>query len=238
MTHALRGVLFDLDDTLFDHNHATECATAVLRGEDATFSVWSLAELRRRHSDVLESIHREVVAGRISIDDARRERFRRLLADAGADETGQSRAWDLAMRYRAAYQSNWRAVAGAVELLTVLRARDLSIAIVTNNLTAEQQQKMKGCALEAHVDALITSEAVGIAKPATGIYQAALDALGLQAEETVMVGDAWDTDIAGALAAGIRPIWFNWRRLPARDVKVAEISSLTPVDSALAALLA
>src|SRR5689334_5419088 len=102
MTHAIRGVLFDLDDTLFDHNHATECATAVLRSEDATFSVWTLQELRRRHSEVLETIHREVVAGRMSIDDARRERFRRLLEDAGADGAGQSRAWDLAMRYRSA----------------------------------------------------------------------------------------------------------------------------------------
>ncbi len=236
MSHALRGVLFDLDDTLFDHHHATESATAVLRAEEPAFAVWSLAELRRRHSDLLEIIHREVVSGRLSIDDARRERFRRLLADAGADAAGQARAWDLAMKYRDAYRSNWRAVDGAIALLSTLKSSSVAVAIVTNNLTAEQQQKMKSCALEAHVDALITSEDIGVAKPAVGIYQAALDALGLQPGETVMVGDAWDTDIAGALAAGIRPVWFNWRGLPPREVRVPELASLTPLELAIGRL--
>ena len=100
MTTPVRGVLFDLDDTLFDHNFSTNCATAALLGSEPALAVWSLEELRRRHSELLETIHREVVAGRLSIDDARRERFRRLLADAGADEEALGRASAAASRYR------------------------------------------------------------------------------------------------------------------------------------------
>jgi FMN phosphatase YigB (HAD superfamily) len=51
-----------------------------------------------------------------------------------------------------------------------------------------------------------------------------------------MIGDAWDTDIAGALAAGIRPIWFNRFGAASPDARVCEIRSLVP-PSALLSLL-
>jgi putative hydrolase of the HAD superfamily len=146
----------------------------------------------------------------LSIDDARRERFRRLLTDAGADEEAVGRASAAATRYREEYQRSCRGVAGAAELLTALKNRKLRVAVVTNNLTAEQEQKIsvvdsapRRCA--DHIGRH------GIAKPEVGIFTAALSAIGVSASEAVMVGDAWDTDIAGAIAAGVRPVWFNWR---------------------------
>jgi putative hydrolase of the HAD superfamily len=238
MITPVRGVLFDLDDTLFDHNFSTNCATAALRGCEPALAVWSLEELRLRHSELLETIHREVVAGRLSIDDARRERFRRLLTDAGATDDAEAvgRASAAAIRYREEYQRSCRAVAGAAELLTALKNRKLRVAVVTNNLTAEQEQKIKRCGFGGRIDALITSEGTGIAKPEIGIFTAALAEIGVSASEAVMVGDAWDTDVAGALAAGVRPIWFNWRGHPPRETAVAEIAALTPLDKAVAAI--
>ena len=64
----------------------------------------------------------------------------------------------------------------------------------------------------------------------------ALDQLGCQAGETVMIGDAWETDIAGALAAGIRPIWFNRFGAASPDPSVTEILSLAPLSSVLSVL--
>ena len=228
-----RAVLFDLDDTLFDHNHATSRATATLRDTEPAFAVWSPDELRRRHSEVLEIVHREVISGRMAIDEARRERFRRLLADAGGDDAALGRAGDLAAWYRRAYEQNWRAVHGAVELLQALKARGLAVVIVTNNLTAEQEMKLRHCAMTEYVDALITSESAGSAKPDPRIFETALEAVRVSRTEAVMVGDAWDTDIAGALEAGVRPIWFNWRRMHARAVNVDQLRSLAPVEQAL-----
>lgn len=233
MRPRVRGVLFDLDDTLFDHNYSTICATGALRAFESALAVWTLEELRRRHSEMLEIIHQEVIAGRMTIDHARRERFWRLLNDAGADRAALERASAVAGKYREEYQTSWRPVAGAPELLSELKSRGLKVVVVTNNLTSEQEQKIRRCELEAHVDALITSEGVGSAKPGVAIFAAALSAVGLANSDVVMVGDAWDTDIAGAIAAGIRPVWFNWRGSPARETKVDEISALTPLESVL-----
>ena len=62
-----------------------------------------------------------------------------------------------------------------------------------------------------------------------------LERLGCAAGEAVMVGDSWPADVAGARAAGIRPIWFNRRGAapPDDDPPVAQILSLEPAEEAL-----
>ena len=236
MTRLLRGVLFDMDDTLFDHNHATVCATGAIHSEEAAFACWTPDELRRRHSLILELIHEDVLAGRLQIDEARRERFRRLLLEAGASGPTLDRAPSLAVRYRTEYELGWRPVAGALPLLAALKARGAVVGIVTNNVKSEQTIKLERCGLAPYVDALITSEETGIQKPDPRIFEVALDQLGLAADETAMVGDVWRTDIAGAQAAGLRPVWFNWRGLPEVDAGVAQVPALTPVEAVMTAL--
>ena len=190
--------------------------------------------MRHRHSEVLELIHTKVVSGELPIDAARKERFRRLLASAGADESVQlERAVVLAHQYRQEYEKGWCAVEGAVDVLTSLRGAGIVVGIVTNNLRAEQVLKLDRCGLTQHIDALVTSEDAGTAKPNPEIFAKALGALGMTSAQTVMVGDAWDTDIAGALAAGLRPIWFNWRALAMREPRVPELRSFVPAHQAL-----
>ena len=236
MLHPVRGVLFDMDDTLFDHNKATAKATAALHAVEPLFQAWAQDELRRRHSEMLELIHQDVVSGRLQIDEARRERFRRLLLQANAAGADLERAAALAKRYREEYEQGWSAVEGAAELLGVLKARGLRVGIVTNNVRAEQVLKLESCGLAGLIDVLVTSEDAGMAKPEPEIFGKALAALDLKPAATVMVGDVWDTDIAGAMRAGLRPVWFNWRQLPPRDQAVDEILSLTPAEDALAVI--
>jgi putative hydrolase of the HAD superfamily len=236
MVAPVRGVLFDMDDTLFDHNKATVQATAALHDIEPLFQAWAPEDLRRRHSEMLELIHQDVVNGRLQVDEARRERFRRLLLQASAAEPDLERAPALARRYRQEYEQGWCAVEGAGDLLAALKASGLRVGIVTNNIRAEQLLKLERCGLGGFIDVLVTSEDAGIAKPEPAIFDQALAALDLEAASTVMVGDVWDTDIAGALRAGVRPVWFNWRKLPPRDQPVDEIASFTPIDKTLAVI--
>ena len=221
-----RGILFDLDDTLFDHDRATVSALTILRTSEPAFEKWAEDELIRRHSVELEAMHLEVLAGRQSIDNARAERFRRLYEGAAGAPPPSGRAAELARGYRTAYEDAWQPVPGAPALLTALRNAGFAIAIVTNNITLEQQLKLRHCALDSLIDVLITSEEIGAAKPDVRIFEAALSRLAINADQAVMIGDAWQTDIAGALAAGIRPIWFNRRGAVSPDKTVAELRHL------------
>ena len=61
----------------------------------------------------------------------------------------------------------------------------------------------------------------------------------MDAADAVMVGDSWANDVAGAVNAGIRAIWFNPDRQPAPGAPsgVAEIHALAPAADLLPLLL-
>ena len=84
-------ILSDLDDTLFDHTRATRTALEVVRAATPGLAPLSIDDLHHRHAEILELLHVEVVVGRLAIDDARIERFRRLLVAAGADRAAITR---------------------------------------------------------------------------------------------------------------------------------------------------
>ncbi|HEY6357247.1 MAG TPA: HAD family hydrolase [Vicinamibacterales bacterium] len=230
------AVLFDLDDTLFDHARATRVALSALREVDLALGRWSIDELDRRHRVVLEMWHQEVLAGRASIEQARIARFTELVGQAGGDGAGH-RAGELASRYRSVYETTWFTVPGARPLVEAIASQGLRVAVVTNNVRREQELKLARCGLTSLVDTLVTSEEVGAQKPDPRIFQTALDRIGVSASDAVMVGDAWPTDVEGARRAGLRPVWLNRFGEMSRDLSVSELRSLEPLAEALAAIV-
>lgn len=234
--HTVSAVLFDLDDTLFDHEQAARAALASVHRSHRTFTLWPFEAFTQAHARVLEELHVDVLTGARSIDDAREERFRRLFVASGASGD-VDRVRQTAVAYREAYLAVRQPVDGALAVLAALKPR-VRIAIVTNNLLDEQQAKIKLCGFEPYVDALIVSEVAGVSKPHPAIFTQALDAVGCQACDAVMVGDSWAADIEGARAAGIRPIWFNRSGRPTPDGSrdVCQISTLSPIDAIMRAI--
>jgi HAD superfamily hydrolase (TIGR01662 family) len=230
------AVLFDLDDTLFDHARATRVALGALREVDSALGRWSIDELDRRHRVVLEMWHQEVLAGRASIEQARIARFAELVGQAGGDGADH-RAGALASQYRSVYETTWFTVPGARPLLEAIVEQGLRVAVVTNNVRQEQEIKLARCGLTSLVGTLVTSEEVGVQKPDPRIFQTALDRIGVSAPDAVMVGDAWLTDVEGARRAGLRPVWLNRFGETSRDASVRELRALEPLPEVLQAIV-
>ncbi|WP_324672076.1 HAD family hydrolase [Hymenobacter sp. GOD-10R] len=200
-------VLFDLDDTLFDHAGTARAALAASTSGLPFASEIVLDELYNRYSELLEEMHPQVLAGRYSYLDARRIRFQRLLAPYNALTT-ETEADEFAQFHYTHYRNLRQPIVGALALLEALKPH-YRIGIVTNNRTTEQEDKLDYLGMTHLVDALITSEDVGVLKPDPRIFAAALQRLNAEAAATVMVGDNWTADVLGALAVGIRPVWLN-----------------------------
>ena len=229
-------VLFDLDETLFDHRHASRCGLRALQANCSGLSPFALSALEGRAIEIFNETHMRVLGGRLTQEEGRLERLRRLLGsyEIEVDEDELTR---LARRYRSVYRSSRQAVRGAIELLTGLR-RYAAIGIVTNNFVEEQRAKLGDCGLDPLVDFMVTSEETGLAKPDPGIFHAALERNGSRAEESVMVGDSWEIDVEGALAAGIRPVWFNFDGSTSPEARdVARLDSFKPTKHALSVIL-
>ena len=221
-------VLFDLDDTLFDHMATARAALAATAATRPTLQAVPVEALYQRYSELLEALHPLVMTGRLSYLAAREQRFQQLLAPY---EPGVSVAESLrvAEQHYGHYQRLRRPLAGALALLQRLKPT-YKIGIVTNNRTEEQREKLRFLGMDTLVDALITSEGVGVLKPDPAIYQVALQRLAAQSSATVMVGDNWQADVVGALAVGIRPVWLNRTGAPRLLPHVAELHGLEPVE--------
>jgi HAD superfamily hydrolase (TIGR01509 family) len=223
------AVLFDLDDTLFDQARAVRGGLEAIAARFEPLARQPLDKVRERHDTLLNRLHEGVLRGIMSIDEARRIRLGRLLVDAGLQPTEAD--LDIAVTaYRTGYVDAWCAIAGARPLLERLR-REARIAIVTNNKRDEQLAKLRACGLEDLIDALVVYEDARVAKPDPEMFQISLKRLGATADEAVVVGDSWSSDVLGAAAAGIRAVWFNRQGVTSPDATLAtEIPALEPTE--------
>ena len=94
----------------------------------------------------------------------------------------------------------------AAEVVKYLAAK-YPLTIVSNGFKEVQYYKFEHSGLAPYLTHTLISEEVGINKPQPGIFAIALERNGITADEAIMIGDSYSSDIAGAKAAGIDQIW-------------------------------
>jgi len=233
-----KAVFFDLDDTLFDHLHSTRQGLQIICQAYPYFQHHPFEALFADYTRLLEEVHLLVLEGRLTKGEARIERFRRFFLLYGADTEGLLTAIEHAAGlHRATYLASRQTVAGALPLLEYLHGK-VKIAVVTNNMVAGQIKKLRHLQLTQLIDELVVSEEVGFIKPDPRIFEVALQRVGCAAQDVVMIGDAWKTDVLGATCAGIRAIWLNRTGIACPDPNLAvEIASFEPLEEVLGAIL-
>jgi HAD superfamily hydrolase (TIGR01662 family) len=88
-------------------------------------------------------------------------------------------------------------------VLEVLRAHGVRIGLVSNGI----RDLVAFCAHHRlDVDAIVDSRTHGYVKPHPTIFEAALERLGVEAPDAVMVGDSIEEDVEGARALGMQAI--------------------------------
>jgi len=113
-----------------------------------------------------------------------------------------------------------KVIEGVFEVLETMRKDGYMTAMIANGDSAGARNIIGDSAgarniinstgLQDYFDAIIISEEVGIEKPDKRVFQVALDKLGVEAENTVMVGNRIDADIVGANRIGMKSVWFRW----------------------------
>ena len=97
-----------------------------------------------------------------------------------------------------------------------------------NIATVLQEFKLDGI-----FDTIIESAVVGVRKPDPQIFTLGVEALGMQPDEVVVVGDSMDKDIIPAAKAGCHTIWFKgegWTNDPVDESPAGKvITDLTQI---------
>ena len=112
----------------------------------------------------------------------------------------------------------------------LLRARAAGArVVVVSNWDVSLLEVLELAGLAPLLDAVVTSAAVGAAKPAPAIFRHALALAGIPAAEALHVGDSLEEDVAGAQACGI-PAVLLARGASCATAAVPTITSLAELD--------
>ena len=97
---------------------------------------------------------------------------------------------------------------GLFDILEYL-AMKYKLGLVTNGLISVQNSKISALGIKDYFQAIIISEAVGVNKPNNGIFLLACKKLGVEAAQSVFIGDSFENDVHGAVQAGLSAIWMD-----------------------------
>ena len=130
---------------------------------------------------------------------------------------------------RAGTLAHLRPTPGITEALDKAHAAGFRPFIVTNGKVSQQEGKVARLGLAGHIDGMVVSEGCGFTKPDPQIFRVAARAAGGTLTGAWMIGDAAESDIAGAAAAAIDSVWLSrGREYPAGYARPTLIADSFP----------
>lgn len=241
----LRGIFFDLDDTLIGYADAER--SALLAGCALANRLNPAIDENTLAGAIYDAYAARYEYGTpgyadlatLSVDD-----LRRALTSDALDALGirdPALVDDLLAAYADAEARALVALPGASETLARLRPR-FRLGLITNGPSAMQRAKLAALALDDHFEVIVVDTEFGHPKPDQRIFAHAAGRIGLAPRELLFVGNSLAHDIAGARAAGWITAWMNpadiCRRegAPSPDYTIsclADVCDLPPVRAAL-----
>ncbi|WP_052809801.1 HAD family hydrolase [Streptomonospora alba] len=200
---APEAILFDLDDTLLDDRAASSAGLRAImdRLGHPEFSA------ARRLWDVQTDISfGAYIAGRLTLEEQRRERVRALAIQAGHAHISDEHCDELYHLYLSAHRSAWAPFRDAAPVLGELARSGLRLALVTNGIEQLQRDKLAVLDLAAFFPTVICADTAGAGKPDPHIFLTACQTVGVAPERAWHVGDQLQADALGAMAAGLYPV--------------------------------
>jgi putative hydrolase of the HAD superfamily len=149
-------------------------------------------------------------------DDGRIDDYWRSYHALMLDELGVEARRDVLDRVLASQFATdaWQLYPDVLPMLEAVRSRiDVSVGIVSD-WGSNLREIIAALDLDRHLDFVLASGAVGLAKPNPAFFRVALDAVGVDAADALMVGDSYRADVRGAWNAGIDAVWLDRREGP------------------------
>ncbi len=219
MSPPLRGIFFDIDDTLCCTSEFTEKARSAALDAmieaglavDKQLLEEELAEVIKEFSSNYEH-HLDKLLVRIP------RRHYRGMNTAVLIAAGVIAYHENKMRYLAPYED-------AYEVLKLLSKTDLVLGVITEGLEVKQAEKLVRMRVHNFLtpNAIFVSNQIGISKPNPKIYQRACSDLNLRPTEVMYVGDNPQNDIDPPNKIGMMSARM-------RRGKYAQLESETPAN--------
>ena len=214
-----KDLFIDFDDTLYDTH-----GNAVI----ALSETFNYFHLERYFSDPQVfydaywtaniDLWTQYAKGEITRDYLIVERFRRPLSVGKGIEITKELCLEISDRFLDFCASKPGVISGAHEMMDYLKQRGYRMHMCSNGFHEVQYKKLDACGLRDYFDTIILSEDAGVNKPSKAYFDYALKLSGASRETTLMIGDNLQSDIIGALNAGLDAMLFNRWAIEDKDI--------------------
>ena len=211
----IKGVLFDLHDTLVDKGGvvAIECA---LREAANFLQAQGYGISFEDYSRVWKSC---VTIGRNVMTDGREFSFaewhQQIFAGLNIPYDSEM-AVQLNQHFMRGFIDHIKLIPGAVEILKRLKSNYV-LGLVSNSMAENTIVDLERTGITEYFNTITISSRVGYCKPHPIIYQTAMRSLDLTAEEICFIGDNWEDDVVGPTQQGMQAIWVKPSKKQAED---------------------
>ena len=237
----IRGIVFDLDGTLLDHDAAELAALSklyptLLAGENEPQRWPAFPDFAAAWHDSAERGWQRYVEGELDFAAQRTWRVQQVLAmqqDSEPDSPPltEQEVSDIFARYLALYEDSWSLYPDVLPCLEALSAYPLGM--ITNGDGKQQRQKLQRTGIAEYFTSVVISGDIGVAKPEREIFDRSAQELGISPRELLFIGDNPQADVLGAIQAGWQCIWLN-RTGSEQTVAAATVTELTEVPNLIA----
>ena len=206
-----KTIFIDLDDTIYDFVGSSRESFKEaydLLGYASYFNSFEhFLSLYEPYN--LELWHR-YGEGKITKEELNRKRYSYPLKMVGIDN--QELADMFCSEVLSRIPTKNKVVPGAIELLEHLYKK-YPLYILSNGFKELQAHKMRSAGLTKYFKGIVLSDDIGINKPNPELFIHALQVAHTTAEESLMIGDLFETDIVGATGVGMDQLFYNRKRL-------------------------
>lgn len=232
MRDKYKHLFFDLDRTLWDFEKSArqtfeEIFTTYKLEQKGIPDYESFTKVYKKHNDKLWALYRE---GEIKKEVLSVKRFELTLQDFGIND--HKLAEQIAKHYVSASPLKVNLFPFTHEILSYL-GPNYQLHLITNGFEEVQEKKLDSGDLRKYFKGIITSEEAGVKKPENGIFHYALKKVNADIEESLMIGDDLDVDIAGAKDFGMDQMFVNHDKVDHGETVTFEVFSLEEIKEVL-----
>jgi len=212
MNTKYKHIFIDLDKTIWDfESNSRETFREIFKKHKldsiGISHIGQFFDVYSKINDMLWALYRE---NKIKKEVLNIRRFELTLQEFGIDDL--ILATHIAEDYVALSPQKTILFPHSHEALSYLQEK-YSLHIITNGFEELQHQKLDNCNLRKYFKTITTSEEAGVKKPETAIFELALRKANARVNESLMIGDDLEVDVAGAKGTGMDTLFFN----PDRD---------------------
>ncbi|MCC5946387.1 MAG: YjjG family noncanonical pyrimidine nucleotidase [Bernardetiaceae bacterium] len=209
MKNKFKHIFFDLDHTLWDYERNSAVALAEVYANYKLEEVWQVAlqdfeRAFRQATHALWDRYNRLEIDKIYIHTHRFAHIAEILSVPTPKDIEQ-----LENAYQMLGPDGKILLPYSREVLEYLQHKNYKLHILSNGFDGTQHRKLKATDITQFFSHIITSETTGARKPHRNMFEYALSIAPCQAEEAIMIGDNWEADIKGAVAAGLAAIFYN-----------------------------